>query len=407
MTTPNCPTGLTGTAAPAGPDDGVAGRRGAALTRIRALVVKEFKHLLRDKRVLATVLLMPVFQLLLFSYAISFDVRDVPTMTLDQDRTPASRDYLDSYSAGGFFEFRGEVPGLDEVNAVFERDRAGVVIVIPPGFQQTLDGGGKPQVAVLVDGSDPNSARMAQAYAIALNRQYGARATATWADARGLDLSATGTLDPRIRTWYNPESNSSIFLIPGLVVVILMIVTVQQTAVTLVRERDLHTHEQLVVSPLSHLELVVGKLLPWTLLGFAEIVVTTALGMALFGLPLRGSVLLLAVGSVLFVFACLAIGLIISSITPSMETANVMALMIAFLPGLLLSGLAFPLSAIPRWLQVVTYLFPGRYMVDIARGVFLKGVGFTDAWPLLAQLTAYTLVVLVIAVRLYARGVRR
>ena len=377
-----------------------------AATRVRVLVVKEFKHLLRDKRVLATVLFMPIMQLLLFSYAISFDVRNVPTMTLDQDRTPASRAYLDGYSAGGFFDLQGRVDSLRQVDDLFERGRTQVVIVVPPGFQDTLDAGGRPPVSVLVDGSDPNSARIGQAYAIALNQRYGRQAVAAWADARGMDLPS-GTLEPRVRTWYNPESRSSVFLIPGLVVVILMIVTVQQTAVSLVRERDLHTAEQLVVSPLSHLELVVGKLLPWTLLGFAEMVVTTGLGMLIFGVPLRGSLALLTLASVIFVFACLAMGLIISTLTPSMETANVVALMVAFLPGLLLSGMAFPLNSIPTALQVVTYLFPGRYMVEISRGVFLKGMGFAEAGPVLLQLAGYALVLLTVAVRLYARQVRR
>ncbi len=381
-------------------------RRGGSGTRIRALVVKEFRHLIRDKRVLATVLLMPIMQLLLFSYAISFDVRNVPTMILDQDHTVASRTYVASYTAGGFFTIKGQVANLDAVDGVFDRSQAEVVIVIPPGFQADLDAGRRPQVAILVDGSDPNSARIGEAYAIALNQLYGRQLIAAWADVRGVSLSASGSLEPRVRTWYNPDLKSSIFLIPGLVVVILMIVTVQQTAVSLVRERDLHTQEQLVVSPLSHLELVVGKLLPWTLLGFGEMVVTTGLGMLVFGVPLRGSILLLATGSVVFVFSCLAIGLIISTVTPSMETANVVALMLAFLPGLLLSGLAFPLDSIPRVLQVITYLFPGRYMVTISRGVFLKGVGFAQMWPVLLELTGYALVLLILATRLYARKVR-
>lgn len=281
------------------------------------------------------------------------------------------------------------------------------MIVIPPGFQSTIDRGGRAPVAVLVDGSDTTSARMGEAYAIAINQRYGANVVASWAASRGIDASAGGRLDPRVRTWYNPDRISSIFLIPGLVVVIIMIVTVQQTAVSLVRERDLHTQEQLVVSPLSHTELAIGKLLPWTLLAFAEITVIVGLGMVLFGVPLRGSLPLLAVASVVFVFACLAMGLIVSAVTPSMETANVVAMMLAFLPGLLLSGLAFPLSSVPAVLRAVSYLFPGRYMVSISRTVFLKGAGFETAWPDLLQLCCYAAVVLALAVRLYARKVRR
>ncbi len=227
-----------------------------------------------------------------------------------------------------------------------------------------------------------------------------------WAEKQGIDLSAAGGLDPRVRTWFNPDRQSSIFLIPGLVAVILMIVCVQQTAVTVVRERDLHTAEQMVVSPVTHTELIVGKLLPWTILAFFDMGMVIAVGMLVFGVPLRGSVVLLLVASLLFVFASLAMGVIVSTIAPSMETANVMALMLAFLPGLLLSGLAFPLASIPVVLQWVSSVFPARYMVDISRGVFLKGAGFSDEWPQLGSLALYTVVALFLAVRLYARKVR-
>ncbi|HSN10886.1 MAG TPA: ABC transporter permease [Propionibacteriaceae bacterium] len=374
--------------------------------RVLAIVVKEFRHLLRDPRVLATVLLLPIAQLLLFAYAISFDVHNVPTMVVDQDRTPASRAYLNAYSAGGFFQVVGEASGIDDVDGIFKRGEASVVVIVPAGFEQALSAGERADVDVLVDGSDPNGARMGQAYALALNRVYGQQVAATWAEKQGLDLSAAGGLEPRVRTWFNPDRQSSIFLIPGLVAVILMIVCVQQTAVTVVRERDLHTAEQMVVSPVSHTELIIGKLLPWTILAFFDMALVVVVGMWVFGLPLRGSVVLLLVASLLFVFASLAMGVIVSTIAPSMETANVMALMLAFLPGLLLSGLAFPLESIPVVLQWVASVFPARYMVDISRGVFLKGNGFADEWRPLASLALYTVVALVVAVRLYARKVR-
>ena len=376
------------------------------LDRVLAIVVKEFRHLLRDPRVLATVLLLPVAQMLLFAYAISFDVRNVPTIVIDQDHTPASRAYLQSYSAGGFFQVRGEAAGIGDVDGIFRRGEARVVVVVPAGFERAITSGGKADVDVLVDGSDPNAARMGQAYALALNRLYGQQVAAAWAERQGLDLSAAGGLDPRVRTWFNPDRQSSIFLIPGLVAVILMIVCVQQTAVTVVRERDLHTAEQMVVSPVTHTELIVGKLLPWTILAFFDMGLVVAVGMWVFGLPLRGSVALLLVASLLFVFASLSIGVIVSTIAPSMETANVMALMLAFLPGLLLSGLAFPLESIPVVLQWVSSVFPARYMVDISRGVFLKGDGFADEWRQLGSLALYTVIVLFLAVRLYARKVR-
>lgn len=378
-----------------------------ALVRVGAVARKEFRHLLRDWRVLAAVLLLPVVELLLFSYAISFDVRDVPTVVVDADQTPASRAYVQAYETSTFFKVLGEASDVSAVDRLFDANAARVVVVVQPGFARAIDAGERAEVGVLIDGSEPNAARVGQAYALALNQFYSQRIAAQWADRQGLDLSAAGRLEPRLRTWYNPERSSSIFLIPGLMVVIIMIVTVQQTAVSLVRERDLHTQEQLLVSPLRQVELMVGKLLPWTLLAFADMIAIATLGLTVFGVPLRGSVPVLAGASVLFVFCSLGLGLLVSALAPSMETANVMALLLSFLPAFLLSGFAFPLESVPLALQVLSCAFPARFMVSISRAVFLKGAGLAEVWPEVAALGAYAVVVLAASTALYARRSRR
>lgn len=378
----------------------------ASLTRIGAVTNKEFKHLLRDVRTLAAVVLLPVIQLLLFAYAISFDVDNVPTMVIDYDKTPASSEYVRAYDASSFFKVVAHGDTLNQVDTAFDANTARVAVVIPAGFGETIAAGDKAQVAVLIDGSEPNSAKISQAYSVALNQLYDQSMTKSWATSQGLDLSGIGALEPRVRTWYNPERNSTIFLIPGLMAVIIAIVTVQQTAVTLVRERALGTEEQLLVSPMRRTELMVGKLLPWTLIAFIDVVMVILLGMAVFGVPLRGTPLVLALGSALFVFASLGMGLLISAVAPSAETANIMALMIAFLPSFLLSGLAFPLDQIPVVLQWISGIFPARYMVTIARGVFLKGSGFAELWPELLTLAGYALVMVLVAARLYGRKAR-
>ncbi|MGV8908500.1 MAG: ABC transporter permease [Propionicimonas sp.] len=378
-----------------------------ALIRIGAIVRKEFRHLGRDPRMMLAVVITPVIQLLLFAYAISFDVDHVQTIVIDFDKTPASQRYLQSYEASPFFDVVANGSSLSDVDTAFDHNNARVAIVIPSGFSRTLAGGGAAQVAVLIDGSEPNSAKISQAYSVALNQLYGQQLTRDWADAQGLDLSSFGLLEPRIRTWYNPERRSSDFLIPGLMVVILAIVTVQQTAVTLVRERDLGTQEQLEVSPMKRIELMVGKLLPWTLIAFLDVALITGLGRILFDVPLRGDFWALTVGAALFVFASLGMGLLISAIAPTMDTANIMAMLIAFLPAFLLSGFAFALDQIPVFLQWISYAFPARYMVSISRGVFLKGAGFAEVWPELASLAAYSVVMLVISSVLYGRRSRQ
>ena len=375
----------------------------SVLVRIGAIVGKEFRHLGRDPRMLLAVVITPVIQLLLFAYAISFDVENVPTIVIDADHTPASRAYVQTFEASPFFEVVASGDSISDVDAAFDTGVARVAVVVPSGFARTLAGARPAQVGVFVDGSEPTSAKVAQAYSVALNQLYGQRLTREWAEAQGLDLSGLGMLEPRVRTWYNPERRSSDFLIPGLMVVILAIVTVQQTAVTLVRERDQGTEEQLRVSPLRRLELMVGKLLPWTLIAFLDVVLITGLARTLLDVPLRGDVWALGAGAMLFVFASLGMGLLISAIAPSLDTANILAMLIAFLPAFLLSGFAFALDQIPVFLQWVSYGFPARHMVAIARGTFLKGAGFAELWPELAWLAGYALVMLVASALLYRR----
>ncbi len=375
----------------------------ASLRRVGAIVVKEFRHLRRDPRLVGIVLLMPLLQLLLFAYAISFDVRNVPTVVLDQDNSAASRSYVDAYRASGLFDVRGSVDSLAAVDDAFARGQATVAVVVPAGMAQELGRGQAAQVGVLVDGSEPNAARVGSSYATALNRSYGSQLRADWAQRQGLDTGSVGSVQPVLRTWYNPDRSSSIFLIPGLMVVVIMIVTVQQTAVTLVRERDQGTAEQLAVSPMRQVELMIGKLTPWTVLAFVDAFVIAVVGLGVFGLPLRGSVGFLVVATALFIVSALAIGLIVSALAPSLETANMIALLVSFLPAFLLSGFAFPLDSIPVVLQWLSYLMPGRYMVEISRGVFLKGAGFAELWPQLVSLGVYAVVLVVLASLIFRR----
>lgn len=373
------------------------------LRRVIAVTRKEFIHIRRDPRMLASILVLPVIQLLLFSYAISFDVTDVPTVILDQDRSTASRDYLASFEHSEFFRVVDHIESDVEADRAFDTGSAKVAVIIRPGFADSIARGNKADVAVLIDGSEPNSAQLGRAYASALSSTEDRHIIVGWAESQGLDVTSMGSLSPQVRTWYNPDRRSADFLIPGLMVVIIMIVTIQQTAVSLVKERDQGTFEQLTVSPIRRGELMVGKVLPWLMLAFVETAVIVAVGVLLFGVPLRGSVLALALGSVLFVFSSLAIGLLISARASSVEFANMAGLLVSFLPGFMLSGFAFSLESIPPVLQFISYLFPGRYMVVIARSVFLKGADVATVLPQLGALLVYALVSLTLASFAYSR----
>lgn len=375
----------------------------ASFGRIGAITQKEFLHIRRDPRVIISVLVMPVLQLLLFAYAISFDVRNVPTVVMDQDRTASSRAFVSEFEQSGFFRIVGRAESEAQLDRAFEANLARVAIVVAPGYERDQLREGKGAVAVLVDGSEPNSAQLGSTYAVALSQRLDREILTTWAARQGVDLSAIGQAQPVARTWYNPGRRSADFLIPGLMVVIIMIVTIQQTAVTLVKERDQGTLEQLLVSPIRRGELMIGKVLPWVILGFADMVVITALALGVFRIPLRGSLLVLALATFLFVLCSLGIGLLISSRASSPEVANFMALMVSFLPGFMLSGFAFPLNSMPRVLQWISYAFPGRYMVTISRGVFLKGAGLAVLWPQITALAVYALVAITLSSVVYSR----
>lgn len=361
-----------------------------------AIARKEFVHIARDWRLVLAVLIMPMFQLLLFAYAIGFDVRNVPTVVLDRDGSTQSRAFVSAATNSGFFTFAGQVDGFDEIDHAFDRGKARVAIVVGADFGDDIAANREGEVTILIDGSEPNSAALGRTYANALANTYSRQLLMGWASARGMTMGV-GTLEPRVRAWYNPDRSSADFLVPGLMVVIIMIVTVQQTAVTLVKERENGTLEQLVVSPLRRGELIMGKVLPWAALGFIDMITITAVSLVVFKVPLRGDVLVLSTAVFLFILCSLSIGLVISAVAPSTESANLVALLISFLPGFMLSGMAFPLDSIPRFLQLVSYAFPGRYMVAIARGVFLRGAGWGVLGSQVAALAAYAIIGLALA----------
>jgi len=364
--------------------------------RVDAIARKEFIHIARDWRMIVAVLIMPLLQLLLFAYAISFDVRNVPTVVYDSDHSTQSRLYTAAATNSGFFSVVGNVTSYAEMDRAFDRGVARVAIVIGPGFGRDLAAGRAGHTTVLVDGSEPNSAALGRTYALAMNNAFGRGVQAGWAASRGTQMTA-GALEPRVRVWYNPGRSSADFLVPGLLVVIIMIVTVMQTAVTLVKERDSGTLEQVLVSPLTRSELIVGKVIPWAVLGFFDTVSITAVSMLIFHVPLRGDAMMLGVGMFLFVLCSLSIGLVISAVAPSIESANMVALLISFLPGFMLSGMAYPLESIPWLLRAISYAFPARYMVDISRGVFLRGAGWSIMWPQMVSLALYAIVALGLA----------
>jgi ABC-2 type transport system permease protein len=375
------------------------------MRRILAIVRKEFIHIRRDPRIVATVLIMPILQLLLFSYALSADVTNIPIAVLNQDQTQASRQLINAFQRSNFFDITQTLTSMKQVDGVFNRGEDKLVLVIKPGFAQALDAGQRGSVAVLIDGSDPNAAQRAQGYATGLTQVFSGKVLADYAQVRGINVASIGGIDIHGMTWYNPEGKQSNFLIPGLIVILIMGVSIQQTAMTLVKEKELGTMEQLVASPLSRLELMIGKVTPWAILAAIDILVISLFGVIVFQVPFRGSLGLFALASLLFVIGNLGLGLLISSLASSINVANQISALLSMLPGFMLSGFIFSIRNMPEWLQPFTYVFPARYYMTVNRTLFLKGSGLDVLYPEIAALAIYAVVTITLSALLFKKRV--
>jgi ABC-2 type transport system permease protein len=338
------------------------------LRRLLAVSRKEVLQLRRDRRSMVLAFLLPLLLLLLFGYAISWDVRDISTAVWDADGTPASRALLEAFWASGYFDEVARVGDTAAARAVLDRGEAAVVLALPRGFARDLASGETATVQALVDGSDANTATIVLAYSRAIVLGYGAR-------VRLEGGRPPLPLTVQSRVWYNEELRSRNMIVPGLVAVIMMIIAAMLTSLTLSREWERGTMEQLASTPVSRAEVVLGKLLPYLGIGMVDVAATSAVGVLLFGVPFRGSVVLLAVLSFLFLLGASGIGIFVSAGSKSQLLATQVAMIVSYLPSLLLSGFMFAIGSMPAPLRAITYLIPARYFLVVTRGIFLKGVG--------------------------------
>ncbi|HEY0970217.1 MAG TPA: ABC transporter permease [Gemmatimonadales bacterium] len=341
--------------------------------RLLAISRKEMIQLRRDTRSLILAFLLPVALLVIFAYGISWDVDAITTAVVDQDGSARSRALVDAFRSSGHFTIREQPARTAEVDRLIDRGRVQLALVIAPDFSADLAAGRPAHVQAVVDGSDANTATIVLGYTQAVVRSY---AAATGGASAG--NPAPVRLESRV--WYNEELVSRNMIVPGLVAVIMMIIAAMLTSLTIAREWERGTMEQLSSTPVHRVEVVLGKLLPYLVIGLADVVVTTALGVWLFGVPFRGSVAYLMGASALFLAGALGLGLFISAATRSQLLATQLAMVATFLPAFLLSGFMYSIEVMPRGMQAVTLLFPARYFVIVTRGVFLKGNGPDVLW---------------------------
>lgn len=341
--------------------------------RLLPLIRKEFIQILRDPRTLAITVVMPVMQIFLLGYAVTNDVRNVPLAVWDQDRSWASRQLLDAYRAADYFHLDYDVGSEKELRRLIEGGQARAGLIIPPDYSTRLTNGDTAQVAIIVDGSDPTIANTALSAATMIGQTRATNLLVERAAARGQSAVAQMPVEVRTQVWYNPDLRSSYYMVPALIGLILMMMTTLLTSTSIVRERERGTIEQLIVTPLRSVELVVGKVTPYVVIAMVDMAEVIGAGVLMFGVPINGSLSLLLLLSGLFLVSTLGLGLFVSTLANTQQEA-MLTTMFFLLPAMFLSGFLFPLAGMPWYLQAFSYVVPLRYFLVITRGIMLKGV---------------------------------
>jgi ABC-2 type transport system permease protein len=366
--------------------------------RTVAIAGKEFIQIGRDWRTLGVVIALPVLMLILYGYAINFDLRHVALGVQDDDRTPDSRRLIDAFRRGESFDVAAWPESPAAAARALDAGEVRAVLVIPRGYAADLAAGRTAAVQVLVDGADSTSATTTIGYAGAIVREHSGAVTLEALRRRGLNVrEGFPPLEPRVRFGYNPDQRSGNYFVPGLIAVILMMLSMLLTALTVVRERERGTIEQLVVSPLQARELILGKLVPYAAIAFVDVLLVMGAGRVLFGVRVAGSIPLLLALAALYLVAALGIGLLISVLAPTQQTAMTAGMLASQLPTILLSGFIFPVRAMPEVVQWLTNLVPARHFLVIVRGIFLKASPLAHLWPQALALAAIALATLGLA----------
>ncbi len=352
---------------------------------------KELRQIARDRRTLMILVFVPAFFLLVYGYALSWDIRHVALAVDDRDRSATSRALVSSFVHSGYFDLVADISSEADLTRVMDRGEARVVLVLPAGLSRDIADGQLVPVQLILNGDNANAATTVMGYALTVlqNESAGYRIAAGVRGAPPLSVEA--------RVWYNPQLLSALFLVPGLIGYIVMITSVVSTALSIVREKELGTMEQVRMAPLGAASFVVGKSIPYFVISLVSAVGIVLVAMVMFGLPMRGSWPLLLGTVSLYLVGALGLGLLISSIAETQQVAFQLALLASFLPTLMLSGFIFPIASMPAFLRGVTYIVPARYFIVALRGIVLKGIGLDVIWPQLLALAAYSTVVLALA----------
>ncbi len=358
------------------------------LRRTRAVARKEFLHIVRDPRSLVMALGLPLLMLLLFGYALTLDVDRIPTLIYDSDNSPESHELVERFRGSRYFQILGSVDRYAAIEHEIDRDRCLLAVVIPRDYSRKLLSGQEAAVQLLLDGSDSNTASIGLGYAEALIQTHSLELRSAALNKRGGE-EFSSPVEARLRVWYNSQLKSKDYIVPGLIAVILMIIAALLTSLTIAREWEMGTMEQLLSTPLRPAELVLGKMVAFFGLGLIDMLVAIGVGVLLFQVPLRGNPFFLFITGCIFLFGALCWGILLSAVAKSQLLAYQMGMLSSFLPAFLLSGFIYAIENMPVVIQVITYIVPARYFITILKGVFLKGVGLQILWGEVAFLLVF------------------
>lgn len=354
--------------------------------RIKALIRKEIYHLLRDYRSLYLAFAIPLLLIILFGYALSLDVDNVETIVVDYDKSELSRDFISKLDASAYFHVSERLSRTKDAIDYLDHDRTKVAIILPPNFTKSIRADRDTPLQILIEGSDPNFAGIIRGYLTSFTEQYNSKLLLSFLNRQGMK-KINPPVDGRIRIWFNEDLESRNFIVPGIIAIIIMIVGALLTSLIIAREYENGTMETIKSLPIKAGELLLGKAFPYFIIGLIDVLLAILLGQLLFGVVMKGSFWLMMAATSLYLGVALALGLLISTATKSQMMANQMAMMITYLPSVLLSNFVFPIVNMPNVLQLITYIVPARYYIDILGGIYLRNVGFTYLWPSMLVLT--------------------
>jgi ABC-2 type transport system permease protein len=361
---------------------------------ILAIIVKEFLQLRRDPRLFGIIFIAPVIQLILLGYAANLDINNINTVVYNQDKTAESRDFIEKFERSGYFTMNHYADNYDQVMNYINKGDDLWALVIPKDFEKKLQRGEQVKVQALFDGSDGNKASIAFGYVTGVVSSYSQSILVEAKERSGMQSLAAVNINPELRVWYNPDLKTRVFMLPGIMGLLLTIITTSLMAMAIVKEREIGTLEQIIVTPIKPAQLIIGKTIPFIVFGFIDVLIVTVVMVYWFGIAIRGDFFFLMLASFIYVLSSLGLGLFISTVSKTQQQAMMVAMFGVLLPMNFLSGFAFPIENMPGWIQPITYLIPLRYYITILRGVILKGDGFFQLIPETAALLGIGILIL-------------